>query len=433
MPPKRVPHDAFDAFAYLGVVAVARHVDQAGIETLVGIAAREQAHAPALVEIDDAAHAGDQFRGRHLEQFVAREVLDDVHHGLGVVALRRQVEVLDHRIELAPQQRDLGRRRVIRARGPQAEKTMLAVDAAGGIEGLDAHVVEITRAVHGRRRIGLGEHQQVGLARLVAQMTRQHDGSLSAAARRSAQDAEPAVGIAHQHVARSAALQVIVAVTQEHEVPVVHPGEQRARLGRVRAGHGQRTALQLIGDGAHTLQHRPEVGDRLAHVIERAVQAAQQLARLGFVRRPVDLHHLPRLGHAGALVVGQGEQPAARIATHPEHRVHDEMHRDVHRTENDADGIDQEGHVGRYHAHQRAVRGAGGIAVERRRQFHQRLAGLAHAPELQVRKRGRGEICRFVHAQVVFGDAAEEAGARIRPRVRAAPARNAWRARLSSR
>ncbi len=138
------------------------------------------------------------------------------------------------------------------------------------------------------------------------------------------------------------------------------------------------------------------------------MQTAQQLARLGFVRRPVDLHHLPRLGHAGALVVGQGEQPAARIATHPEHRVHDEMHRDVHRTENDADGIDQEGHVGRHHAHQRAVRGAGCIAVERRRQFDQRLAGLAHAPELQMRKRGRGEIRRCVHAQVVFGDAAEE-------------------------
>ena len=99
-------HDAFDALAHLGVVAIARHVDQAGIEAPVGVAAREQAHASAFVEIDDAAHAGDQLRGRHLEQFVAREVLDDVHHGLGVVALRRQVEVLDHRVELAPQQRN---------------------------------------------------------------------------------------------------------------------------------------------------------------------------------------------------------------------------------------------------------------------------------------------------------------------------------------
>ena len=49
-------HDALDALAHFGVVAVARHVDEAGIEALVAVAAREQAHAAALVQVDDAAH-----------------------------------------------------------------------------------------------------------------------------------------------------------------------------------------------------------------------------------------------------------------------------------------------------------------------------------------------------------------------------------------
>ena len=151
VPPKRCAHDAFDALAHLGVVAVARHVHQAGIETLVAVASHEQAHAAAFVEIDDAAHDGDELGRRRLEQFVAREGLDDVDHGLGVVALRRQAEMLDHRVELAAQQRNLRGRRVIGARGPQAEKAMFAGDIAGGIEGLDADVVEITGAMHRRR------------------------------------------------------------------------------------------------------------------------------------------------------------------------------------------------------------------------------------------------------------------------------------------
>ena len=197
-------------------------------------------------------------------------------------------------------------------------------------------------------------------------------------------------------------------ITQEYEVPVVHPGEQGARLGGVRAGHGQRSALELVGDGAHALQHRAEVGHRFAHVVERALQAPQQLARLRFVGGAVDLHHLPGFGRAGALVIGKREQPAARVATHPEHRMHDEMHRDAHRAEDDADGVDQEGHVGGDHAHQRAVRAARGIAIERRRQLDQRVAALAQAPELEMGQRGRGEVRGLVHAQVVLGDTAEE-------------------------
>jgi hypothetical protein len=103
-------HDALDTFAYLGVVAVARHEDQAGIEAAVTVAAHEQACATAFVQVDDAADDGNEFRGGHLEQLVARKGLDDIDHRLGVVALRRQAEVFDDRLELAAQQWDLAGR-----------------------------------------------------------------------------------------------------------------------------------------------------------------------------------------------------------------------------------------------------------------------------------------------------------------------------------
>ena len=173
-----------------------------------------------------------------LEQLVARKGLDDVDHGLGVVALRRQAEVRDHRVELAPQQRDFRGRLVIGARGPQAEEAMLAGDLAGGVEGLHADVVEITAAMHGRRRVRLGEHQQFGRARLAAQVPGEHDGRRRLACLgETAQDAEAAVAVAHQRVARAAALQPVVAITEEHEMSVVHPREQRARFAGVGLRH----------------------------------------------------------------------------------------------------------------------------------------------------------------------------------------------------
>ena len=46
---KTGPHDALDALAHFGVVAVARHVHDAGIETFVAVTAHEQPHATTLI------------------------------------------------------------------------------------------------------------------------------------------------------------------------------------------------------------------------------------------------------------------------------------------------------------------------------------------------------------------------------------------------
>ena len=287
-------HDAFDALAHLGVVAVARHVHEARVETLVAVAPREQPHPASLVQIDDAAHDSDELRDAHLEQLVARKCFDDVHDGFRVVAVLGQAEMRDHRIELAAQQRDLGGRHVIRARGPEAEEAMFAVDVARVVEGLHAHVVEITAAMHGRGRVRLGEHQQLRCARLATQVAGQHDGRrTSCALPLVAQDAEAARGVAHQRVTRAAALQAVVTIAEEHEMSVVHPREQGACLARVGFRYGQPDAIELVRDRAGALEQRRKIGDGAAHVFERGVQAAFELARLRGVARPVDLHHLP--------------------------------------------------------------------------------------------------------------------------------------------
>ena len=233
-----IAHDSLDTFAHFGVVAVARHEHEAGVETLIAVTPDEQAHSATFVQIDDAAHDGDEFGGRSLKKLVARKRLDDIDHGLRVVALRGQAEVRDHRIELAAEQGNFRGRLVVGARSPQAEESVFTRDLAFGVEGLDAHVVQVAAAMHGGGRVGLGQHQQFRRARLSPQMTREHDGRRWPASGLRAQDAEPAAAVADQRVARAATLESVVAVSQEHEMPVVHPGQQRARLAGVRTRHG---------------------------------------------------------------------------------------------------------------------------------------------------------------------------------------------------
>ena len=82
--------------------------------------------------------------------------------------------------------------------------------------------------------------------------------------------------------------------------------------------------------------------------------------------------------------------------------------RDVHLAENDAEGLDQERHVRRDHAHDGAMRGRGVCGRERRREFEQHAAALAHPAEFEVRQCRGGEVGRAMQAQILFRDAAEE-------------------------
>src|SRR5262249_52475827 len=55
-----VQHDPLDPLPNLGVVAIARNIDQAGVETMIRVATHQQTDRAALVQIHDAPPDTDQ-------------------------------------------------------------------------------------------------------------------------------------------------------------------------------------------------------------------------------------------------------------------------------------------------------------------------------------------------------------------------------------
>ena len=179
--------DLLDALAHLGVVAIARHVHQAGVEAVVGIAPHQQSHRAPLVEIDHAAHDADQVRDPGLEQLIARIGLEHVEHRLAVVACRVEAEVLDDRARpcaAAPGCRAGCRDRRWRStgRGSGARRSTRPRES----KVLTPDVVEQLGAMHGGGRVRLGDDQQLRLARLRAHIAAQHRGRGGAPLRRAA-------------------------------------------------------------------------------------------------------------------------------------------------------------------------------------------------------------------------------------------------------
>jgi len=72
--------------------------------------------------------------------------------------------MLDDALDLAAQYRDVARAAEVGGRGPQANEAMLAIDAPGRVESLEADVVEQLTTVHGGGRVRLGQDQQLRLA-----------------------------------------------------------------------------------------------------------------------------------------------------------------------------------------------------------------------------------------------------------------------------
>src|SRR5262249_19283514 len=135
--------------ADLGVVSVARDVDEARIETMERIAPCQDANGAALVEIDDAADDADQVLHARLKQLVSRVGFQNVQYGFTVVPRGVQSEVLDHSLDFAPQHRNVTRATEVRTRGPQTEEAVLANDPALRVEPFDADVIEILSPMNG--------------------------------------------------------------------------------------------------------------------------------------------------------------------------------------------------------------------------------------------------------------------------------------------
>ena len=89
---ERLLEDVLDPLPIRGVEALARQVDETGEEAAERVAADEQAHAPALAEMEDAQRGLEQLVLRDLEQLVARVRLEDVQERLVVVAAAQQAD-----------------------------------------------------------------------------------------------------------------------------------------------------------------------------------------------------------------------------------------------------------------------------------------------------------------------------------------------------
>ena len=172
---QRLPQDVLEAAPELGVVALARHVDQAGDEAARTASRRRNRRiCLPLLQVQDLL--------RGLEQLVVRRSgtarRADRSRGCWRApcpsgpAGGRSARC-DHPLDLAPEQRDLARVAVVGGRGEQAEEAVLADHLALGVEALDPDEVQVDRAVHGRARVRLGDHQRRRIARPAPDLRRQ--------------------------------------------------------------------------------------------------------------------------------------------------------------------------------------------------------------------------------------------------------------------
>src|SRR5690606_620962 len=85
---KPAQQDLLDAVARAARVLIPRQVHEAAIEPAERIPAREEPHAPSLLQREDAVRDPREILERRLEEIVARERIDDVLQRLAAVALR---------------------------------------------------------------------------------------------------------------------------------------------------------------------------------------------------------------------------------------------------------------------------------------------------------------------------------------------------------
>ena len=290
---------------------------------------------------------------------------------------------------------------------------MLAADVARGVEALDADVVEIARAMHGRARVGLGDDQQVGHARVGADLRRQRGEArrdvLASGSSRRMPRLEP--GTIFSASCPSTVDEIVAAVAEEREVVVGEPatgtpcprpappaasaaGARRAR--RRSPSSLSRIFFQSATAMPHVAEHARDVGGqrveprRLGHAVDLDVDErfAPRVARI--VRRDV------------------GERPVG-AAHDRDDRMDDEVQRQAVAVDFHRHRIDEERHVVVDDLDDR-VRRLPAVLLDRRiEDAHAGVARLALAREVPVRQRRAVQVGRRALGEVLGIDLAEVA------------------------
>ena len=370
-----------DTHAHLGVVAVARRIEQHRHESVVAVDARKHAHARAELEVEEALAPFLQLLDADLEQLVAGEGVEDVEQRLAVVAGGRIARCRDHAVDLVAQQRDLRRRAHVGLGCEEAHEANLAFDAAVGAIGLDADVVHVTAPVHAGHHVGLGDDERRRLEEEAPHL-RRHGNQLGAAAEhldmRVAQHAEPAALDGGEVAQAGIARELELARSEQREIVLRQPPHERRRLREQVAGHAAGCHLQLAPSPRQALQHGPPVRHDDAHLCQDRRQRVGELARLAV------LHRLGKDGDVAllvpvvpALVTGAGDllQPAGPVAPGLENRVQQQAHGEPPMLQLARHRVDQERHVVVEDLDHRPV-GHGAVAVDGRTTDAQLVAAL---------------------------------------------------------
>ena len=280
-----VLQDGRDGAPQARLVAFGGHEDEAGDGPAEAVAADEQAGARAFVEVEDAEGGVEQGVVVELEQFVAREGLEDVEERLAVVAAGREAGALGDAGGLAAQQRDVRQRRVVGAGGVEAEKAVDADHVAAGAAALDLDRVHMGLAVDGGAPGALADDQRVGVGEAGA-----HGGGQRAAARGAevlallgaAHDPERGAGDSlEERFAAGALREVVAAVADEGEMAVGDPAQERRDL--VAVGVRRRGFGEFAHGVVERAAHGAPIGDGAADVLEDVRQARRQLGGVGGV------------------------------------------------------------------------------------------------------------------------------------------------------
>ncbi len=366
-----------------------------------------------------------------MKQFIARKRFQDVLQRLAVVAVGREIEMLDEACNLDLEQRDFARIRVVGRRGPQAEKAALTDEPAflraffG--EYLDSHVVEISGAMHRRGDVRLGHESDFARAAAAPDVARQNAARGLRLGMPGTQDAEARLRQGRQGLTAGTAAEPIFTVAEKREVPIDHPGEQRAGLAKVlRLQASRRLPGQTLCRVANgRLHERPiRVGD--AHVGEVALDfLSQGRERIGG-HDAVDFDVLEGFEDpacvAGRVVASREiQQDSAAVAHDGKDRMGQEVQRESAARQGEADRVDEKRHVIADHLDDRVRRAVAILAQRRIEHTHERRARLATAREAELRRGDRSEGLRLACGEILRVDGRAKILEETRARRRAQP------------
>jgi hypothetical protein len=332
---KGVLEDLGEALAQLGVVALARHIDEAGGEAAEGVAAHEQRDTLPLLQIEDAERGVVELVVRDLQELVARICVENVQQRLGVMALGREARALQRPADLAAKQRNRSWIAAVGERGEETHEEPLAHHAAVQSEQAHADRVHMRRAVHGGALVRLGDREDARQAQEILHLDGQRLEAPQPVEDRVlavAEDAEGAAGDDTDVEPVTLGLEAVLAETQKGEVVVLEPSQKLRGLGDLLGRQRQARCLQhALAHGLEPLDHRLPIRHRRAHVHEHVLESGGDLGeplRISLLARlyvhggfPEHRRGTVAAGAVNALGIEQLHQLSLGVPSHPQDRV----------------------------------------------------------------------------------------------------------------